>query len=209
MAFDEVQFPLKVGYGAQGGPAFSTEIVTIDGGFERRNQNWSQARRVYDARTGVRSLNDGALLLAFFHARAGRARGFRLKDWRDFSSAADGVADPSSADQTIGAGDGTTTAFQLLKTYGSGGVSHERLIRKPVSGTVTIAVNGAALTSGWSVDTTTGIVTFAQAPALGDSVTAGFSFDVPVRFDTDRLSLTSEDGRQIVAEIPLIEVRLA
>ncbi|NDE91390.1 MAG: TIGR02217 family protein, partial [Alphaproteobacteria bacterium] len=44
MAFDEIQFPLRVGFGSSGGPAFSTEIITVDGGYERRNQNWSQAR---------------------------------------------------------------------------------------------------------------------------------------------------------------------
>lgn len=207
MSFDEVQLPLKIGFGAGGGPAFSTEVVTIDGGYERRNQNWSQARRVYDARTGVRSVADAALLQAFFLARAGRARGFRLKDWSDFSSKADGLSAPAWDDQTIGTGDGVTIAFQLVKNYGSGGVTHTRVIRKPVEGSVTLGVHGTPAATGWVVNTTTGLVTFAEAPAAGHVITAGFCFDVPVRFDTDRLNLTAEDERQARAEVPLIEVR--
>lgn len=208
MAFDEIQFPLKVGFGASGGPQFSTDVITIDGGYERRNQNWSQARRKYDARTGLRTAIDGSLLAAFFHARAGRARGFRLKDWSDCTSAADGKSTPQFNDQTIGTGDGTTLTFQLVKNYGGGGVVHARIIRKPVSGSVEIGVDGVKLTTGWSVDTTTGIVTFAAPPQPGEVITAGYQFDVPVRFDTDQLGITSEDDRQTRAAIPLIEVRV-
>jgi uncharacterized protein (TIGR02217 family) len=208
MSFDEIQFPLKVAYGASGGPQFSTEVITIDGGYERRNQNWSQARRKYDARTGVNSVTDAALLLAFFHARAGRARGFRLKDWSDFTSAMDGTSAINWADQTIGTGDGETLAFQLVKNYGSAGVTHQRLIRKPLMGSVTIGAGGTQVTTGWVVDTATGIVTFAAPPGAGQTITAGFQFDVPVRFDTDQLRLTAEDTQLAKAEISLIEVRI-
>jgi len=208
MSFDEIQMPLKVGYGAKGGPTFLTEIVSIDGGFERRNQVWSQARRKYDARTGVRGLTDAAVLVSFFQARAGRARGFRLKDWNDFSSAADGQSAPTATDQILGTGDGTTLRFPLVKNYGSGGITYARAMNKPVIGSTLIAVNGVALTTGWSVDTTTGLVLFAAAPATGAIVTAGFLFDVPVRFDTDSLRLTTHDAHLFEGEIPLIEIRV-
>src|SRR5713226_3295616 len=111
MAFDETELPLRVGFGSSGGPAFSTEVVVIDSGYERRNQNWSQARRTFDARTGVRSASDVGTLFNFFHARAGRARGFRLKDWSDFTSNGDGTSAPVWSDQTIGTGDGTIVIF--------------------------------------------------------------------------------------------------
>ncbi len=208
MAFDEISFPLAVGYGARGGPQFNTDVIVIAGGYERRNQNWSQARRRYDARTGIRSSIDAALLTAFFHARAGRARGFRLKDWAEFTSSSDGVSPPHWGDQAIGAGDGETTTYQLLKTYGDTDVSHKRLIRKPVAGTVLFAVDGVPRDTGWSVDTTTGLVTFSEAPQTGQIITAGFEFDVPVRFDTDRLDLTSRDENTAHGDIPLIEVRV-
>jgi uncharacterized protein (TIGR02217 family) len=207
MSFDEIELPLRVGFGSAGGPCFSTEVIVIDGGYERRNRNWSQARRSYDARTGVRSAADAAALLNFFHARAGRARGFRLKDWSDFSSAADNVAAPAFSDQIIGSGDGTTAVFQLVKNYASGGVTHTRKITKPVAGSVVVGVNGIERTTGFSVDTTTGIVTFATPPAAGQSITAGFLFDVPVRFDTDQLSLSAENYAMYAAEVPLVEVR--
>ncbi len=208
MSFDDVQLPLRVDYGSGGGPAFSTEIVMIDGGFERRNQNWSQARRAFDAKAGVRSASDAALLLNFFHARAGRARGFRLKDWSDFTSAADNVAAPSFADQMLGTGDGTTAVFQLVKMYASGPSSHQRTITKPVAGSVLIGVAGIAQPSGFSVDHAAGLVTFAVPPAMGQSVTAGFIFDVPARFDTDQLALTVENYSMYKAAIPIVEIRI-
>src|SRR5581483_10682194 len=130
MSFDEIQIPLHVSFGSAGGPAFSTEIVVIDSGYERRNQNWSQARRGYDARTGVRSAGDAGALLNFFHARAGRARGFRLKDWSDFTSAADGVSSPAFDDQMVATGDGATFSFQLIKNYSSDAITHQRVITK-------------------------------------------------------------------------------
>ena len=209
MSFDEIEIPLRIGFGSSGGPAFSTEIIVIDSGYERRNQNWSQARRVFDARTGVRSASDVGMLLNFFHARAGRARGFRLKDWSDFTSnATDGISSPVWSDQVIATGDGTTTIFQLYKNYASGGVTHQRIIAKPVTGSVVVGVNGAQLMSGWTVATTTGLITFATAPASGHSITAGFQFDVPVRFDTDQLSLTAENYAAYKADIPIVEVRI-
>jgi uncharacterized protein (TIGR02217 family) len=208
MSFDEIELPLRVGFGSQGGPAFSTEVIIIDSGFERRNQNWSQARRSYDARAGVRSAADAAALLNFFHARAGRARGFRLKDWSDFSSAADGTSASLWSDQTIGSGNGTSSVFQLVKNYASGGVTHVRTVAKPVAGSLMVGVNNVQLSTGFSVDTTTGLVTFATPPGSGQNVTAGFQFDVPVRFDADQLALTTENYATYKADIPIVEVRV-
>jgi uncharacterized protein (TIGR02217 family) len=208
MAFDEIELPLRVGFGSTGGPSFSTEIIVVDSGYERRNQNWSQARRVFDARAGVRSAADAATLLTFFHARAGRARGFRVRDWSDYSSAADNISAPVFTDQIIGTGTGATTVFQLIKNYSSGGVTHQRTITKPVSGSVVIGINGAQILTGFSVDTTTGLVTFATAPTSGQSITAGFTFDVPVRFDTDQLTLSAENVAMYKADIPLVEIRI-
>ncbi len=208
MAFDEIQFPLRVGFGSTGGPAFSTEIITIDGGYERRNQNWSQARRHFDAATGLRNAADVATLIAFFHARAGRARGFRVKDWSDYTSAADGISNSTYTDQTVGVGTGSLTQFQLKKNYNSASIIHARDIRKPIAGSVTIGVNGTQAMTGWSADSTTGIVTFASAPVSGAVITAGFSFDVPARFDTDQLRLSAEDFQRYTTSIPLVEVRV-
>ncbi|MGE3622968.1 MAG: TIGR02217 family protein [Bdellovibrionales bacterium] len=208
MSFDEIQIPLPVGFGSSGGPGFSTEVVVIDSGYERRNQNWSQARRSFDARTGIRSAADAGTLLNFFHARAGRARGFRLKDWSDCTSAPDGVSAPGFDDQIIGTGDGTALNFQLVKNYASAAVTHARTITKPVVGSIRIGVNGIEMATGWSADTTTGVVTFAEAPPDGHAITAGFRFDVPVRFDTDQLSLTAQNFRLYRTEIPIVEIRV-
>ncbi len=207
MAFHEIRFPDNISRGARGGPERRTQIVELASGDEERNASWANSRRRYDAAYGIRRADDLAAVVAFFEARNGRLYGFRWKDWGDYKSCQpSGVL--AATDQPIGTGDGTTTAFQLVKAYSSGAQTWSRNITKPVSGTVQVALDGNAQASGWSVETTTGQITFTTAPASGVIVSAGFEFDVPVRFDTDQLDVTHDIERLgSITSIPLIEVR--
>lgn len=210
MAFHEVRFPANLSFGSVGGPERRTEIVTLANGFEERNTPWEHSRRRYDAGLGLRSLDDVETLIAFFEARRGQLHGFRWKDWSDFRSCpASGGITPQ--DQIIGIGNGTKKVFTLRKVYRSAGSTYQRPILKPVQGTVRVAVAGDPKIEGleYTVDTTTGEVTLDHAPAVGVQVTAGFEFDVPVRFDTDRI-LTSVASFQAgdVPSVPVVEVRL-
>ena len=199
MSFHEVQFPTDISYGSSGGPEYVTDIVVTASGYEQRNVNWSQARAKYNVAHGVKSKAQLNALIAFFRARKGRAYGFRFKDWTDYEAAG----------EVIGVGDGSATEFQLAKTYSSGGVSESRIIGKPVQGSVQVYLDSVLQGSGWSLDDTTGMVTFDAAPANGVNIQADFQFDVPVRFDTDRLSATIEDyGVHSWQDIALIEVRV-
>ncbi len=210
MSFHEVRFPANLSFGSQGGPERRTEIVTLANGFEERNTPWSASRRRYDAGFGMRSLADIETLIAFFEARQGQLHAFRWKDWADYRSGSPAAA-PSATDQVLGAGDGARTVFGLIKTYRSGEQSYVREIRKPVQGTVRVAVDGIEAVEGadFTVDPATGEVTFASPPAATSVVTAGFEFDVPVRFDTDRI-VTSVASFQAgdVPSVPLVEVRI-
>ncbi len=207
MAFHEVRFPDNISRGARGGPERRTQIVELASGDEERNASWANSRRRYDAAYGIRRADDLAAVVAFFEARNGRLHGFRFKDWADYKSCLPSGT-PAAIDQAIGTGDGATTDFQLVKVYSSGSQSWTRTITKPVAGTVLVAIDGTEQTSGWSVDTTTGIVSFTTAPAAGAAITAGFEFDVPARFDTDTLDVTLDIERLgSITSIPLIEVR--
>ncbi|KUF08912.1 DUF2460 domain-containing protein [Pseudoponticoccus marisrubri] len=207
MAFHEVRFPDNISRGARGGPERRTQIVELASGDEERNASWANSRRRYDVAYGIRRADDLAAVVAFFEARNGRLHGFRFKDWADHKSCLPSQT-PGPTDQAIGAGDGTTTVFQLVKHYASGAQSWTRTIGKPVAGTVRVALNGAEQLTGWSVDTTTGVVTFDSAPAEGVVLTAGFAFDVPVRFDTDVLDVTLDLERLgSITSIPLLEIR--
>lgn len=208
MGFHEVRFPVALSFGSSGGPERRTEIVTLTNGFEERNTPWEHSRRRYDAGTGLRSLNDLELVIAFFEARRGRLHGFRWKDWGDWMSAPHGRV-PSPEDQPIGTGDGETRAFRLSKTYQDGAGGYSRPIRKPVEGSIRVALDGVEVAENWSVSSTDGTLTFDTAPAPGVSVSAGFAFDVPVRFDTDHLavSIASFNAGE-VPSIPVVEVRL-
>jgi len=206
--FHEIRLPVDISYGANGGPQFLTNVVEMASGYEQRNREWAEARNIYDVGLGLRSENDLAALLSFFRARAGRAFGFRYKDWLDFKSCLPAQT-ITALDQNIAIGDGITAAFQLTKTYDSGGISHVRKITKPVAGTVVIAFDGAAQAAGWQVDTASGMITFTAAPALGVVVTAGFEFDVPVRFSEDYLPITLESYQAgHVPSISLVEVKI-
>ena len=210
MSFHEIRFPTTLSFGALGGPERRTEVVTLANGFEERNTPWAHSRRRYDAGLGLRSLDDVELLIAFFESRQGQLYGFRWKDWSDFKSCL-----PSKTvnfeDQVIAHGDGVTAAFPLIKHYRSGVGEYARIITKPVSGTLRIGVARDELSEGvhWTADLTTGVVTFNAAPDEGAEVTAGFEFDVPVRFDTDRIQ-TSAASFQAgdVPNVPVVEVRI-
>ncbi|WP_444461057.1 phage distal tail protein, Rcc01695 family [Rhodobacter capsulatus] len=207
MAFHEIRFPDSISRGAKGGPERRTRIVELASGDEERNASWANSRRRYDVSYGVRRADDLAAVVAFFEARNGRLHAFRFKDWSDYKSCLPSAA-PAPTDQIIGTGNGSTTTFALTKTYASGAQSWARAILKPVAGTVTVSLNGVAQGSGWSVNTTTGIVTFAVPPTTGAVIRAGFEFDVPVRFDTDELPVTLDIERTgSIPSIPLIEVR--
>ena len=207
MAFHEVRFPDDISRGARGGPERRTQVVELASGDEERNASWADSRRRDDAAYGIRRADDLAAVIAFFEARNGRLHGFRWKDWGDHRSSLPSTP-VTPIDQTLGAGDGTTRTFQLVKRYESGAQAWVRRIGKPVAGTVRVARGGVEATSDWSVEVTTGVVTFAAAPAAGALVTAGFEFDVPVRFDTDRLDVTWDlDRLGSIASIPLVEVR--
>ena len=199
MSFVETRFPTDISYGSSGGPEFATDIVMTHGGHEKRNINWEAARARYNVAQGVKTAAQLDALIAFFRARKGRAHGFRFKDWTDYSAAG----------QLIGTGTGAQTVFQLMKHYVSGGESESRSITKPVSGTARIYLNSVLQNSGVSVNSATGAVTFTSAPGSGVLVTADFEFDVPVRFDTDRLAARLEQyGAYSWLDIPLIEVRV-
>lgn len=201
-SFVEVQFPPRIARGATGGPGFSTDVVILESKSEKRNQNWAKARASWDVATGIKTPTDMDVVRAFFYTRAGKAFGFRFKDWGDYRATAEACGG------TVGGGN---TIFQLQKTYSSGGVNYVRPITKPVTASVKMFVGGVlkTLTADYTLNSTTGVVTFGVAPA--SAVTWTGEFDVPVRFDIDKLDITYEtlSAQGILSNasrIPIIEL---
>lgn len=208
MSFHEILFPVDIALNSEGGPTRKTEIVALVSGHEERNSPWAGSRRAFNAGYGVKSIADIEDVIAFFEARHGRLYGFRFRDPFDFKSCR--IAEsPAPDDQIIGTGDGSETAFQLVKRYASGAASYVRPVKKPVAGSARVAVDGVEQAQGadFTLDETTGVVTFSSPPGSGLAVTAGFTFDTPVRFDTDelRINLAAFQAGDIPS-IPLIEV---
>lgn len=203
--FDDLSYPLALGRDAMVTPEFSTSVSVTASGFERRNSLWSDARLRFDVGPGIRSEAELGVLIAFFRARRGAARGFRLRDPSDFSS--NGMTGtPAATDQLLGTGDGTRSSFALVKRYGEGEAAQLRRITRPLATSVLVSVDGLAA-SGWSLEPG-GFISFAEPPASGAEVRAGFLFDVPVRFAEDRLEVS---GAAFAAgeapSVPVIELR--
>jgi uncharacterized protein (TIGR02217 family) len=210
-SFHEIRFPTGIAFRSRGGPERKTEIVALGSGGEVRNARWADSRRRYDAGYGVRSLADIHAVIGFFEERRGRLFGFRWRDRTDDGSGPPGT-EPGPLDQMIGTGDGVALSFALAKTYGADHAPYRRAISKPVEGSVRVAVDGVEAAEGtqWSVDPASGLVSFlpGHVPASGAAVTAGFRFDVPVRFDSDSLSIdlaAFEAGE--IPSIPIVEIR--
>lgn len=217
MAFHEVRFPTKISYGASGGPQFNTDIIELFSGFEKRNQNWANSKARYDVSHNIKTQTEVDELIKFFRARKGRAHGFRFRDWADYKLVG----------ETIGTGDGAATTFQIKKTYTNGVGSEVRDIKKIVSNSDAISIatgqtNGVYTawavyknsvlqteTTHYTVDRDTGIITFLSAPANGHAIQVDGEFDVPVRFDTDKLATKIDYYNDFSwGEIPLVEVRI-
>jgi len=212
MSFHEVRFPTAISLAASGGPERRTDIVVLGSGFEDRNSRWADSRRRYDAGYGIKTLDELHTVLAFYEERRGALYGFRWKDLLDWKSGPP-LVDVTNADQNIGTGDGVTAGFQLVKQYGESYAPWTREIKKPVAGTVQVAVDGAAQNDGvdYTVEATSGLVTFVPGniPVPGAAITAGFEFDVPVRFDADRLEVNVMSFKHgAIPSIPIVEVRI-
>jgi uncharacterized protein (TIGR02217 family) len=205
--FHDVRFPAGVSFGATGGPEWRNEIVPLTSGFEQRNARWAQSRRHYDAGTGVRSLADLDEVMTFFEARRGSLHAFRFRDPFDHLSCRSGKK-PEAGDQHLGKGDGIKGRFQLVKHYGE----YVRTITKAQGGSVRVAVNGVEKLEArdFTVELITGQIIFGndRIPPTGARVTAGFSFDVPSRFDTDRLTISIKSfAAGEIPTIPIVEVK--
>lgn len=192
------RFPDTVGFGSTGGPGFKTDIFTSASGFEQRNLLWQEARCEFNVSTGVREKADMDDLLSFFYQVRGKAVGFRFKDWGDYEL----------TNEQFGTGNSSQLQFQLTKTYGTGATAYVRRITKPVTGTLAITVNMVPQTEGvdFTVDYSTGIVTFAIAPGAY-AIRASGEFDVPCRFDTDKLPRSYEDWQALSTSVAIVELK--
>jgi len=206
-SFDEVQLPTDIDYGFTGGSRFSTKVLQGFSGWEQRFSNWSKARLKYNLSKSVQDQTLIDAIIAFFNARQGKGRGFRFKDWSDYQITTG----------NIGTGTGAALTFQIYKRYSSGGVNYDRTIKKIVAATVSVFVNGVLKVEGanpggdFQLNYNTGLVTFnaGKAPPNGQAVTVTCQFDVPVRFDTDDLDITSDAyDNYSIASLPLVEVRI-
>lgn len=203
MGFHEIEFPRDISYGSSGGVAHSTAVVELASGHEQRIVRSNTPRNVFDVSYALKDWATLRTVLDFNRARQGRAHGFRYWDPSDYSTNPlqtpwnDDTVDATDEDVVIGTGGGGVTDFQLAKVYTSGPTTRTRAITRPISGTVVVSLDSGSgpvsQPSGWSVDITTGIITFTTAPTNGVVVRAGCKFNVPVRFEDDELSISLDD----------------
>lgn len=207
MAFHDVTLPDEFQYGSQAGAGFSTIVQQTASGHEIRVARQAQAVHRMSLRTELQSASQAKTLKAFALARRGSLHSFKIKDWSDYTSNADGESAATALDQVIGSGNGTTTTFQLVKRYETTGPNpYVRTITLPIAGTVVAAIDGIT-TTAFTVSGT-GQIVFSAAPGAGTVVTAGFQFHVPVRFtlDVDRWTRLQADAFNIWS-LPSLDVQ--
>lgn len=200
MSFHDVRLPPDVERGAQGGPGFKTTVIELANGKEKRNINWSQARARYNVAYGIMRRADYKAVLTFFYARRGKAHSFRFKDWSDFEMPR----------QNIGTGTGSEDEYQIFRRYSSGSQNYDRIIEKPVAGTVQVWVNNVLLTitTDYTVNLLTGLITFVTPPTSGHAIEVACEFDVPCRFDKDEMETELEwYDAGTIPDINIVEVR--
>lgn len=214
MAFHDVEFPYPIAQDLTGGPEYSTTVVVLASGVEQRNQNWDSPRRRYRLTKDLTDPAKIAEIVSFFQNRKGKAHSFKLKDAQDFYVGMDYVSNVLSftGQHAFATGDGSTTAFQLQKRYLSGGYEEDRKITRPVDpgvGAIRIYVNAVlkTVTVDYTINYSTGVVTFTSAPPNGQTIAWAGEFRVPARFDTDHLELEARGAVYAVARLDLIEVR--
>lgn len=202
MAFHDVVFPIRLALGAKGGLDWRTQVLHLASGAEVRNSKWARGRRRWEVGSAISNLADLQALVSFFDARSGALHGFRFRDPLDHQSCGPGEM-VQFDDQELGQGDGVATTFQLIKSVDQA----SRAIHRPVADTVSIGMDGAIMENGWSVATDTGLVTFDAPPPLNAVISAGFEFDVPVRFDSNQIETVIEAfGAGRIATLGLIEL---
>ncbi len=202
------RFPEDVSYGTSFGPSYSTNVNPTKSGAESRNAIWENSLAMGNVAFGIKTYAQLQEVSKLFHNARGKASGFRFKDFIDFKSC-DVEFNITKDDQVLGLGDNTTVIFQLIKTYTSGAYSVSRDIRKPVIGTLQVAIDGVLKTetTDYTIDYTTGLITFLVAPLLDEIVSAGYEFDIPIRFDIDHLSTSLESFQAGSLTIPIKEIR--
>ena len=179
-SFLEIQFPTEVSYGAIGGPEFSTDVITCNNGLEMRNINWQTPRLRFNLNPAIKTKAQLEEIVAFFRICHGKALGFRFKDWSDFKL----------EKQLIARGNDIDKNFQLIKTYGIGEMKSIRKITKPVHNSIIIYLNERKVLA--NIDYSKGIISFDTPPKNNEKIIIDGEFDVPVRFDIDRLSTSIE-----------------
>lgn len=207
MFIESPRFPDDIAYGAVGTITYSTTITRALSGRHTANQNWEYPLHEYNVGFPVRDFDKLTALTDFFHVCGGQFGRFRFKDHKDYKSCPPLQAH-THLDQSLGTGNAAATVFQLIKFYKVGSYTRERIITKPVANTIRVGINGMLQMSGYSVDYSTGLVTFATPPANGAFLTWGGEFDVPVKFKADSMSSSIEAFQLSGLDIELEEIRL-
>ena len=171
----EQRLEIPFNYGATYGPRFQTDIGSQSDGSEQRSPRWIDPLIFIDLAQYSVNADEIDYLLSFHASVKGSGIGFRIKDWSDYLCPC----------YTLGTGNGTEQTWQLTKTYTIGAYSVKRAILKPVAGSVVLRVDGVIAESGWSIDTTTGVITTTLTGVLSVDE---FEFDVAVRFEQDKIN---------------------
>lgn len=211
MAFENIQLPPAMLLGSSMGPTWDVEIIEYGQGSRQVNRKVNQSRYRFNLRHILQRANLFSDVVQFFEALGGPATGFLVDNPIDNATNMNGAN--AATDIGLGDGDGTTTSFNLVRTYSQGSSSTSRRIFKPKSDLL-IAVDGSPLTVVYdttpgsgevSVNTSTGVLTFDTAPGNGLAITWGGGYYYPVALEGTAMDLSAPD-KWYELDLTLIEL---
>jgi uncharacterized protein (TIGR02217 family) len=192
MSFYDFRLSPCVEQGFQGGPEWSTTIVSNAGDYEMRVANWSMPHYKFQASFNQFEPADQDEICAAFLAMRGPVHSFRFKDWRDFKL----ISEP------LGTGDGTSTPRQITKYYTFGPATYARAIRLPIEESLVVLAGVTPI--GVSIDSD-GMATPDAPWPNGQILTVSGEFDVRVRFGSDYYPFTMPENNLSRVSIDLKE----
>ena len=166
--------------GARGKQVRNNNRTLASNGTQQVNVNWARTLRQYELGVVPLSVAQWQTLEGLFEVTEGGAFGFLMQDPKDTKALiTEGVATSL-----------TSTTIQIYKTYTSAGSTRtkNRKITRPIAVGFDIKVSGVSLTvtTQYTLNAATGVVTIASAPAAG-TITWSGNFYVPVHFASDEI----------------------
>lgn len=207
MSNEVIVFPEQISSGSICNSDIRIDVAESSSGAEYRNVRWSRPKKSWSINTGISSVKDFQEVRATFFECQGGLNPFAFKDPTEYTTNEEDPSNPkvyetSYNDQVFGSGDGKTVTFQLTRIFQ--GITIP--VYYPKEGTILIGINGVQTNSGYTIDFTSGQITFTVAPPADSTLSWGGEFYTKARFSNGHISFSYNDSLNGEGNFEVVEV---